>query len=61
LGITYAVNGHINVYGTYLQGYQPQSNTAALVIVPPPAGTSFKPLESDLKEIGVKSEGLVVI
>ena len=58
LGITYAVNSHINVYGTYLQGYQPQSNTAALVIVPPPAGTSFKPLESDLKEIGAKSEWL---
>ena len=58
LGITYAVNSHINIYGTYLQGYQPQSNTAALVIVPPPAGTSFKPLESDLKEIGAKSEWL---
>lgn len=56
LGITYAVTPGINVYGTYLEGYQPQGNTSTLVIVPPPAGTNYKPLESDLKEIGVKSE-----
>jgi len=55
-GITYAASSHINIYGTYLQGYQPQGNTAALVIVPPPAGTNYKPLESDLKEVGAKSE-----
>ncbi len=58
LGITYAINNHINIYGTYLQGYQPQGNTSSLVIVPPPAGSNFKPLESDLKEIGAKSEWL---
>lgn len=58
IGITYAVNGNINIYGTYLQGYQPQGNTSSLVIVPPPAGTNFKPLESNLKEIGAKSEWL---
>jgi iron complex outermembrane receptor protein len=57
-GITYAINAHINLYATYLQGYQPQGNTSTLVIVPPPAGTNFKPLESDLKEIGAKSEWL---
>ncbi|TCD25551.1 TonB-dependent siderophore receptor [Pedobacter psychrodurus] len=57
-GITYAINPNINLYGTYLQGYQPQGNTSTLVIVPPPAGTNFKPLESDLKEIGAKSEWL---
>ncbi|MDQ0638250.1 iron complex outermembrane receptor protein [Pedobacter sp. W3I1] len=57
-GITYAINANINLYGTYLQGYQPQGNTSTLVIVPPPAGTNFKPLESDLKEIGAKSEWL---
>ncbi|SDC12119.1 TonB-dependent siderophore receptor [Pedobacter soli] len=57
-GITYAVNPNINIYGTYLQGYQPQGNTSSLVIVPPPAGSNFKPLESDLKEIGAKSEWL---
>lgn len=58
LGITYAATSNINIYGTYLQGYQPQSNTSTLVITPPPAGTNFKPLESDLKEIGAKSEWL---
>ena len=58
LGITYAVNSHINIYGTYLQGYQPQGNTSSLVIVPPPAGSNFKPLESNLKELGAKSEWL---
>ncbi|CAH0291199.1 Ferrichrome-iron receptor [Pedobacter sp. Bi27] len=57
-GITYAINTNINLYATYLQGYQPQGNTSTLVIVPPPAGTNFKPLESDLKEIGAKSEWL---
>ena len=57
-GITYAVTSNINLYGTYLQGYQPQGNTSSLVIVPPPAGANFKPLESDLKEIGAKSEWL---
>ncbi|WP_367867232.1 TonB-dependent siderophore receptor [Pedobacter sp. WC2423] len=55
LGITYAIMPEINVYGTYLEGYQPQGNTSTLVIVPPPAGTNYKPLESDLKEIGLKS------
>nr|WP_308463729.1 TonB-dependent siderophore receptor [Chitinophaga nivalis] len=58
IGLTYAAGTHINVYGTYLQGYQPQGNTSTLVIVPPPAGTRFKPLESDLKEVGMKSTWL---
>jgi iron complex outermembrane receptor protein len=58
VGLTYALNKNINIYSTYLQGYQPQGNTANLVIVPPPAGSIFKPLESDLKEVGGKSEWL---
>ncbi|AOM78784.1 TonB-dependent receptor [Pedobacter steynii] len=58
LGITYEFNSNINIYGTYLQGYQPQGNTSNLVVVPPPAGTNYKPLKSDLKEIGAKSEWL---
>ncbi|WP_082120738.1 TonB-dependent siderophore receptor [Pedobacter sp. BMA] len=57
-GLTYSINQHINIYGTYLQGYQPQGNTSSLVIVPPPSGSNFKPLESDLREIGAKSEWL---
>lgn len=58
VGITYGLSSNINIYGTFLQGYQPQGNTSSLVIVPPPAGTNYKPLESDLKEVGAKSEWL---
>ena len=31
IGLTYAVNKSINVYGTYLEGFQPQSNTVSLM------------------------------
>jgi iron complex outermembrane receptor protein len=61
IGLTYGITKNINLYGTFLQGYQPQSNTVTLM---PSTGAffgteksaaSFKPLESDLKEIGIKS------
>lgn len=61
IGVTYAVTKNINVYGTYLEGFQPQSNTVTLL---PNTGnffwtaqsaSRFKPLISDLKELGVKS------
>ncbi|KFF04320.1 TonB-dependent siderophore receptor [Flavobacterium reichenbachii] len=57
IGVTYAVNQSINVYTTYLEGYQPQSNTTTLMPQTGslPAGSLFEPLESDLKEIGVKA------
>lgn len=57
VGITYAVNSSINVYTTYLEGYQPQSNTTTLMPQTGslPAGSLFKPLESDLKEVGFKA------
>jgi iron complex outermembrane receptor protein len=58
IGLTYTASPHINVYGTYLRGYQPQGNTSTLVVLPPPAGTNFKPLESDLKEVGAKTTWL---
>jgi iron complex outermembrane recepter protein len=57
-GLVYAARPNINVYATYLQGYQPQSNTATLVPVPPPPGSNFDPLVSDLKEAGIKSDWL---
>jgi iron complex outermembrane recepter protein len=62
IGLTYAVTKNINVYGTYLQGFQPQSNTVTLM---PNTGSffntaksaaQFKPLESDLKEFGAKAD-----
>lgn len=55
LGITYAISPNMNVYGTYLRGYQPQANTVTLLPVAAPAGSTFAPLESDLKEVGVKT------
>ncbi|KAA0129634.1 TonB-dependent siderophore receptor [Chryseobacterium sp. SN22] len=60
IGITYSLTDNINVYGTYLTGYQPQSNTVSLM---PNTGSftgsvsaaRFRPLTSDLKELGIKS------
>jgi iron complex outermembrane receptor protein len=60
IGITYAIGKSVNVYGTYLQGFQPQSNTVTLM---PNTGSfyntsrsaaMFEPLVSDLKELGAK-------
>jgi len=60
IGLTYAVTKNINVYGTYLEGFQPQSNTVTLM---PNTGSFFgtaksaalfKPLLSDLIEVGMK-------
>jgi iron complex outermembrane receptor protein len=61
VGLTYAVTKNVNVYGTYLEGFQPQSNTVTLM---PNTGAffgtarsanQFKPLLSDLKELGGKA------
>lgn len=61
VGLTYSVTENTNIYGTYLTGYQPQSNTTSLM-----PGTSgftggisaslYRPLISDLKELGVKTK-----
>jgi iron complex outermembrane recepter protein len=60
IGVTYAVTKDVNVYATYLEGYQPQSNTVTLM---PNTGSFFQtaksaaqfdPLISDLKEAGTK-------
>ncbi len=62
VGLTYEVTKQINVYTTYLKGYQPQSNTVSLM---PSTGAffwsansaaRFKPLISDLKELGAKGQ-----
>lgn len=57
IGVTYAVNNQINVYTTYLEGYQPQSNTVSLMPQTGslPAGSLFDPLKSNLKELGLKA------
>ncbi|WP_226335277.1 TonB-dependent receptor [Echinicola marina] len=53
VGLVYELNTNINLYGTYVQGYQPQT---ASVINDPLAGGPFDPLTSELKEIGAKSD-----
>jgi iron complex outermembrane receptor protein len=61
VGITYAVSNKTNIYATYLEGYQPQSNTVTLLpntanyFWTSQSASRFKPLISDLKEFGVKS------
>lgn len=64
VGLTYEVTKNINAYATYLEGFQPQSNTVTLM---PSTGAffwatnsaaRFKPLISDLKEVGAKGEFL---
>lgn len=60
VGITYAVIKQLHVYATYLEGYQPQSNTVSLMpstgafFWNPNSPARFAPLISDLKEVGAK-------
>ncbi|MGB5818446.1 MAG: TonB-dependent siderophore receptor [Saonia sp.] len=62
-GLTYEATDNISIYGTYIEGFQPQSNTVTLSPATENffwAGSpaEFDPLESDLKEIGAKGEFL---
>ena len=59
LGFTYEISKNITTYTTYLQGFQPQTNTVSLS--PATEGFfwsaspgRFDPLKSSLKEIGAK-------
>jgi iron complex outermembrane receptor protein len=52
IGLVYTVNPFINLYGTYVEGYQPQSST---IVNDPNAGGPFDPLTSELFETGIKS------
>ncbi|WP_010179311.1 TonB-dependent receptor [Aquimarina agarilytica] len=63
LGLTYEVTDNISAYTTYLEGFQPHTNTVSLS--PTAEGFfwggspgRFDPLESSLKEIGAKGEFL---
>lgn len=53
IGAVYKVTPNINVYGTWVKGYQPQTATA---INNPDAGGPFDPLLSQLFEAGIKAE-----
>ncbi len=61
LGLTYEVTDNISAYATYLEGFQPHTNTVSLS--PTAEGffwaaspARFDPLESSLKEVGFKGE-----
>lgn len=56
IGLTYNVNDEINVYASYIEGFQPQSNTASLAPVAIPEGRAFEPLRSQSREIGMKAD-----
>jgi len=51
-GLTYTVNPNINLYGTYVQGYNPQTASS---LSNPNAGGPFDPLTSNMVEFGGKS------
>jgi iron complex outermembrane recepter protein len=63
LGVTYEATKNVSLYGTYVEGFQPQSNTVTLSPITDGffwAGSpaNFDPLESDLFEFGAKGEFL---
>ncbi len=62
IGLGYELNENVNLYATYLEGYQPQSNTVALMpstvnyFWASESAAQFDPLISDLIELGFKTE-----
>jgi iron complex outermembrane receptor protein len=62
IGLTYELTPNVNMYTTYLTGFQPQSNTVTLMpstsgfFWTPTSAAKFDPLISDLKELGMKAD-----
>jgi iron complex outermembrane receptor protein len=54
-GLVYTATKNINFYGTYVEGYNPQT---ASTLSNPNAGGPFKPLTSNMIEFGAKSSWL---
>lgn len=51
-GLVYTLNRHINIYSTYVMGYNPQT---AATLSNPNAGGPFDPVTSNMIEAGAKS------
>lgn len=64
VGLSYALTDKVNIYGTYLTGFQPQTTTTntmtntANYFYGGKLPIQYKPLESDLIELGAKGEFL---
>ncbi|MDR6194223.1 iron complex outermembrane receptor protein [Siphonobacter sp. BAB-5404] len=54
-GLVFTANANVNLYATYVQGYNPQTASS---IANPNAGGPFKPMESNMIEAGAKSSWL---
>ncbi|QTE39770.1 TonB-dependent receptor [Mucilaginibacter gossypii] len=55
VGVVYSIINNLNIYGSYVTGYNPQN---AATLANPNAGGPFKPLESNMQEIGAKGDFL---
>lgn len=53
IGVVYALNDKVNLYGTYTESFQPQTTSSLL---DPNAGGPFDPLSSNMIEFGSKTE-----
>lgn len=63
VGLSYELVKNFNVYGTYLEGFQPQANTALLMPITASnffwsadSPSEYDPLESNLIEFGAKAK-----